>query len=128
MGTVRASTHARPIPMTSQLISLDTQIAGLHVTSPHALPFAPAQRIRSFLLQREAGNLLVYAAPVTAADTAAMDRLGGVARHYLNHWHEATFAGEDARAPVFVHAADRGEVESRLHVRGSFSRRHLLDD
>ena len=116
------------LAMTSQLHSLDTEIAGLHATSPHALPFAPAQRIRSFLLQREAGNILVYAAPLTAADTAAVERLGGITRQYLNHWHEATFDGVDAGAPVFVHAADRGEVESRLHVRGSFSRRHVIDD
>jgi glyoxylase-like metal-dependent hydrolase (beta-lactamase superfamily II) len=56
--------------------------------------------------------------------------LGGVARHYLNHAHEAMLApGVDLGAPLFVHSADRGAVETAgVHVRGSFSQRHRLDD
>jgi glyoxylase-like metal-dependent hydrolase (beta-lactamase superfamily II) len=116
------------IAMTAQIARLDTEIPALYATSSHALPFAPAQRIRSFLLQRDTGNLLVYAAPSTDADRAALAELGGVERQYLNHWHEAMFAAEGAGPPVFVHAADRDHTEERLTVRGSFSRRHVLDD
>jgi glyoxylase-like metal-dependent hydrolase (beta-lactamase superfamily II) len=128
MGGVPNFTTKESIAMTPQTAPLDTEVPGLYATSPHALPFAPAQRIRSFLLQRDTGNVLVYAAPITDADRAALAELGGVERHYLNHWHEAMLAAEGAGAPVFVHAADRDQTEERLHVRGSFSRRHVLDD
>ena len=55
------------------------------------LPFAPSLLIRAFVLEREHGNLLVYAAPTVGAARPAIDALGGVTRHYLNHWHEAGF-------------------------------------
>jgi glyoxylase-like metal-dependent hydrolase (beta-lactamase superfamily II) len=38
------------------------------------------------------------------------------------------FAGDGADAPLFVHEADRAAVERKLHVRGTFSRRHMLDE
>jgi glyoxylase-like metal-dependent hydrolase (beta-lactamase superfamily II) len=63
--------------------------------------------------------VLVYAAP-------AMRELGGVSRWYLNHSHEAMFAGEGVDAPLFVHERERAAVQ--LHVRGTFSRRHMLDE
>ena len=76
--------------------------------------------MRAFLLERPTGNLLIYGAPGTA-------ELDGIWRQYLNHWHEVAFA-EDTGAPLFVHAADRAEVEKQRHVRAAFSRRHMLDD
>ena len=75
--------------------------------------------MRAFALRRTRGDVLVYAAP-------AMRELGGVSRWYLNHRHEAMFAGDGADAPLFVHAGDREAVD--LHVRGTFSRRHMLDE
>jgi hypothetical protein len=98
----------------------ETPVPGLTASAPHALPFAPSLHVRAFRLHRDAGDVVVYAAP--GAPT------GGVARHYLNHWHEAAFGLKSADAPLFVHSADRDEVADRLHVRGSFSRRHVLDD
>jgi glyoxylase-like metal-dependent hydrolase (beta-lactamase superfamily II) len=38
------------------------------------------------------------------------------------------FGSESVEAPLFVHANDRGPVAERTHVRGTFSRRHVLDD
>jgi glyoxylase-like metal-dependent hydrolase (beta-lactamase superfamily II) len=110
-----------------QLTKLETVIPGLHATTPQPLPFAPSLEVRAFLLERELGNVLVYSTSELERDAAAIDDLGGVSRRYLNHWHEAMFAA-DFDAPLFVHEGDRAAVEERLHVRGSFSRRHMLDD
>ena len=99
----------------------ETAIGELLATAPEPLPFAPAQHVRAFLLRRERGDVLVYAAP-------AIRELSGVTRWYLNHRHEAMFAGDGAGAPLFVHEDERAAVEPKLRVRGTFSRRHMLDE
>jgi hypothetical protein len=110
------------------LAHLDTGIEGLHASHPEPLSFAPSLHVRAFLLERDRGNLLVYSVPGLESDAAAIEQLGGVSRHYLNHWHEAMVASPSPDAPLFVHEDDRAQVERRAHVRATFSRRHLLDD
>lgn len=103
-------------------------LRGLHASPPEMLPFAPSLEIRSFLLQREAGNVLIYS--VTGLDSGAepIAGLGGIERQYLNHGHEAMFASAGVDAPLFVHEADSASVSETLAVRATFSRRHVLDD
>ena len=103
-----------------KLVEMDSVVEGLHSSAPAQMPFGRDLAMRAYLLERATGNLLIYGAPGTR-------ELDGVWRHYLNHWHEVAFA-EDVGAPLFVHAADRAEVEKERHVRAAFSRRHMLDD
>ena len=105
-----------------------TEVAGLYALAPEPLPFAPSLDIRAFLLRRDRGNLLIYSTSGVSADTAPVTELGGIARHYLNHRHEALFASERVGLPVFVHEAERASVTGRYRVRGTFSRRHMLDE
>jgi Metallo-beta-lactamase superfamily len=111
-----------------QLTTLDTAIPGLHATTPEPLSFAPSIEVRAFLLEREAGNILLHSTGALDDDLAAIGELGGVARRYLNHGHEAMFGAARLDAPLFVHERDRAAVEEHLQVRGTFSRRHMLDD
>jgi glyoxylase-like metal-dependent hydrolase (beta-lactamase superfamily II) len=110
---------------------MQSVIPGLHASAPEALSFAPSIRVRAFLLQRERGNVLIYSTPA-AAESAAIEALGGVSRHYLNHWHEVAIG--DGRiagglgAPLFCHEDDRREVSDRVEVAGSFAARHMADD
>jgi hypothetical protein len=103
----------------TQLAQMDTVAPGLRASPPESLPFAPALQIRAFLLERDAGNLLVYS--TTSAS-------GDVWRQYLNHRHEASFAPAALNAPLFLHADDRAAAEESVSVRAAFSRRHMLDD
>jgi glyoxylase-like metal-dependent hydrolase (beta-lactamase superfamily II) len=112
--------------MTEQLTRMESPVAGLYASAPQPLPFAPQLHVRAFLLRRSRGNVLVYASG--GLDAGAVDALGGAARRYLNHRHEALFGGDGVEAPLFLHDADRAAVEPRLHVRGTFSRRHMLDE
>ncbi len=92
-----------------------TTLPRLTASAPHPLPFAPDLVVRSFVLERDSGNVLVYSAP----DLPRRD----VARWYLNHRHEAMFPPvRPPEAPLFVHAEDRVEG-----ARATFSRRHALD-
>lgn len=105
-----------------------TEVEGLYAVAPEPLPFAPSLDIRAFLLRRDRGNLLIYSTPTIRADAPAVAAAGGIARHYLNHSHEAMFASEHVGLPVFVHEAERAAVGGRYRVRGTFSRRHMLDE
>ena len=112
--------------MTIATTRSESPIHGLLASAPAPLPFAPSLRIRTFLLRRDAGNVLIYSAPGVGADTFA--DAGGVARQYLNHRHEALFGADLPGVPLFVHEADRDAVERKRTVRATFSRRHTLDD
>jgi hypothetical protein len=109
--------RATVIAMT--LAQLPTTIPGLHASDPEPLPFAPALQIRSYLLERSAGDLLIYMTTTSS---------GAPWRQYLGHGHEAGFASAALKAPLFVHAADRAAVEREVPVRAAFTRRHTLDD
>jgi glyoxylase-like metal-dependent hydrolase (beta-lactamase superfamily II) len=112
--------------MTDQLTRMDSPVAALYASAPAPLPFAPQLHVRAFLLRRSRGNVLVYAS--SGLDRDAVDALGGATRRYLNHGHEALFGADAVPAPLFVHEAERDAVEPKLHVRGTFSRRHVLDE
>jgi hypothetical protein len=110
---------AAPRHLGGMLVDTDTVAAALRASPPEPLPFAPRLHIRSFVLERDAGDLLVY-----STTTAT----GEVWRQYLNHGHEAAFPSRAVKAPLFVHAADRAAAEATMAVRAAFSRRHMLDD
>ncbi len=114
--------------MTIQVAPTEPAIDGLHATEPQPLPFAPATHIRAFALERAGGNVLVYSTGTLASSARAFEGLGGISRHYLNHRHEAMFASDAVLAPLFVHEREAAHVAPAYHVRGTFSRRHLLDD
>jgi glyoxylase-like metal-dependent hydrolase (beta-lactamase superfamily II) len=111
----------------SELASADPAIDGLVTSAPGRLSFAPSLRVRAFLLLRTRGNLLIYSTRGAAPDAGAGGPAGGVSRQYLNHRHEAAF-GSPSIAPLFVHENERRAVSEHLHVRGTFSRRHMLDE
>jgi glyoxylase-like metal-dependent hydrolase (beta-lactamase superfamily II) len=92
------------------------EVTRIVASEPHPLSFAPNLEVRAFVLERERGDILVYSAPHVPAVP--------VERWYLNHRHEATFLPEPRpAASLFTHDADRIEG-----VRGTFTRRHVLDE
>ncbi len=85
----------------------------LHASAPEPLPFAPKLHVRSFAIERPEGNLLIYGAP-------HVPDLGGITARYLNHWHEASFAGDEA--PNFIHERDAEHVPGAR----TFAQREVL--
>jgi glyoxylase-like metal-dependent hydrolase (beta-lactamase superfamily II) len=107
---------------------MDTVMQDLYASASEPLPFDRSLHVRAFLLRRDEGNLLVYSVAGLDAEAAAIEDLGGGSRRYLNHRHEAMFASDRIGAPLFVHEKERDDVEGKTHVRGTFSKRHTLDD
>jgi len=107
---------------------MEEVIPGLHASAPEPLPFAPSLHIRAFLLRRDEGNLLLYAAPTVGAEAERIEQLGGVSRHYLNHWHEASFGCDSVEAPLVCHESDRPSVAEKCSVDETFSTRAMVGD
>jgi glyoxylase-like metal-dependent hydrolase (beta-lactamase superfamily II) len=111
---------------------VQTVIPGLYASPPEPLPFAAELEIRAFLLARKPGNLLVYSVGAVAADVQSIEDLGGISRHYLNHWHEAQFGCDRItstfKAPLVCHEDDRQSVAETCEVAQAFSDRHRLED
>ena len=97
---------------------MEPVLPGLYATDPQPLPFARSLSVRAFRLERPAGDLVVYGAETLSG-------LDGIAGRYLNHWHEAMFAGD--ASPTFVHERDHDEATARTTVDGTFGERSTLD-
>ena len=114
---------------------METVIPGLHATAPQPLSFAPSVGVRSFLLERDEGNLLVYSSDTIKSEADFIRERGGIWRQYLNHGHEA-WAAEAAGAwvastfgaPVYAHENEKEEVSRAYDLDGTFSGRHTLGD
>jgi hypothetical protein len=82
-------------------------IPHLYASVAQSLPFAASLTMRSFLCQRDQGNLLIYASTRLVAESADIVRHGGATRHDLNHGHEAEFIFEPLANPLMIHGDDR---------------------
>ena len=112
---------------------MDNVIPRLYATAPQPLSFAPSVGVRSFLLERDEGNLLVYSSSAVKREVDFIREKGGIWRQYLNHGHEA-WAAEAAGAwvastfdaPVYAHENEEEEVSRAYDLDGTFSERHTL--
>ena len=84
--------------------------------------------LRSFLLQRPAGNVAVYNSPGLTSAADAIAELGGAARLLVNHWHEGMYGNPGLDLPVSVHDRDRAQLAASMTVTDTFSRGQTLDD
>ena len=112
---------------------METVIPRLHATAPQPLLFAPTLGVRSFLLQRAEGNLLVYSSTTIKQEADYIRAKGGIWRQYLNHGHEAWVAeaagawvASTFGAPLYAHENEKEEVSRAYDLDGTFSERHTL--
>ena len=103
-------------------------VPGVHASRRH--PCRSVRRSRSvpFSCNGPAGNLLLHGAPTMSDEARAIEELGGVARHYLGHWHEAMFAKAEflvrQGVALLCHEADRRQAEEHIRVTATFTERH----
>lgn len=107
---------------------LDTPIEGLLATPTSRLPYQQDVLLRSYVLVRPPGNLVVYNSPGVSEAAGAIRALGAPVRLLVNHGHESMHGRPELDVPVWVHQEDRSEVAASLPVAGTFDRREMLDD
>lgn len=110
------------------LQTLESWSDELYATPPAPLPFDRTIDVRSFLLHRSDGNLLVYNSPGIASATADIHTLGGAERLLINHSHEAMFGPQGLEADAWVHGRDHSETAASLAVEGTFGGRDSIGD
>jgi hypothetical protein len=94
----------------------------LVVPGPHAsAPLGSARRLRSARSCSSARGATCCCSDPPPARRCETDRdLGGIARQYLNHRHEASdecdWVLATFHAPLYCHTADAGQVAERCHV------------
>lgn len=110
----------------SNQTGLQSSIRGLYATPTAPLPFLAGVVVRSFVLKREQGNIIVYNSPGVTAAAHEILKLGRPDRLLITHWHEAMFGPPNLGVPIFVHESDR--ALTKLPITGSFSNRQRIDD
>ena len=105
---------------------LDSALRGLHATPTAPLPFLSGVVVRSFVLEREQGNVIIYNSPGVTAAAREILKLGQPDRLLLTHWHEAMYGAPKLNVPIFVHENDR--AQTRLPIGGVFSKREKIAD
>ncbi|WP_205710952.1 MBL fold metallo-hydrolase [Isoptericola sp. BMS4] len=111
--------HSRP---------LTTLTAGLLATPTARLPYQHDVLLRSFILERPTGNVVVYNSPGVTESADSIRALGGASRLLVNHAHEAMYGAPELDVPVYVHERDHAEVSRSLPVAGTFAERHMIGD
>jgi glyoxylase-like metal-dependent hydrolase (beta-lactamase superfamily II) len=105
------------------LVSL---IPGLHATPATPLPFLDGVVVRSFVLERKMGNVIIYHSPGITAAAPDILKLGRPDRLLVNHWHESMYDAPVLQVPTYVHEKDRRQTD--LPIAGTFSKRQLVTD
>lgn len=100
----------------------------LAATPTSRLPFQDNVLLRSFVLRRSAGNVIVYNSPGVSECAAEIRELGPPSRLLVNHAHESMHGQPDLDVPVWVHEKDRAELEGEMSVTGTFSEDERIDD
>lgn len=113
---------------TSTAGALETPITGLRAAPPSRLPYQHNVLVRSFLLERPAGHVIVYNSPGLSVAAAQIRDLGGATRLLINHGHEGMYGDPDLDVPAYVHQRDRRETARSMRVAGEFTDRQLIDD
>jgi len=105
---------------------LESSIRGLHATPSAPLPFLSGVVVRSFVLEREQGNVIIYNSPGIAAAADDILKLGRPDRLLINHCHEAMYGAPALDVPIFVHESDLRQTA--LPITGVFSKREKISD
>lgn len=101
---------------------------GLHAMPPAPLPYVSGALVRSFLLERPQGNVIVYNSPGIQSSADDIELLGGATRLVMNHAHEGMYGGPGIDVPVFVGDRDRADAAQSVPIAGTFVDRHMIDD
>jgi glyoxylase-like metal-dependent hydrolase (beta-lactamase superfamily II) len=106
----------------------DTPFQGLLATPSSPLPYQANIRLRSFVLRRPAGNVVVYNSPGVSATADSIRALGTPTRLLVTHAHEAMYGRPALDVPIWMHQADRPAVGDALDIAGTFDQAATIDD
>jgi len=107
--------------------ALTEPFEGLLATPASRLPYQDNVLLRSYVLQRPTGNLIVYNSPGVSEAASAIARLGPPSRLLINHEHESMYGKPELDVPLWIHRDDRADVDRSLDIAGEFDGRAMID-
>jgi hypothetical protein len=113
------------IPETNLLTS---PMEDLLATPASRLPYRHDVLLRSHVLVRPAGNVIVYNSPGVSGSAAAITALGAPSRLLLSHEHESMYRQPALDVPLWIHERDESAVTDALDITGTFRSRSMIDD
>ncbi|WP_342022035.1 MBL fold metallo-hydrolase [Arthrobacter citreus] len=107
---------------------LDTPFEGLLAAPPSRLPYQHNVLLRSYLLERPEGNIVIYNSPGVSEAADSIRTLGAPVRLLVNHSHEAMYGQPNLDVPVWIHRRDHAEAAASLAPAGVFDQREMIGD
>lgn len=111
-----------------QLNTLTRIQKGLYETTKAVLPFDKRYRIKSFLLERPEGNIVIYHSPGLNEAVTDIQLLGGASRVLMNHEHESLGGTPSIDIPFWIHRDDVATINRTVPIDGQFEQREMLAD
>lgn len=108
------------------LESLTQVEKGLYETPKAVLPFDRRYRIKSFVLERPEGNVVIYHSPGLNEAANDINQLGGATRVLMNHEHESLGGQPEIDLPFWIHRDDADAISDTVKIDGQFNQREAL--
>lgn len=105
---------------------LTSPFPGLWATPTSRLPYQHNILLRSYVLPRQDGTVVIYNSPGVSLAASAIRSLGRTSRLLVTHAHEAMYGQPDLEIDVWMHRADLGDIGETLDVAGTFDRRERI--
>lgn len=112
----------------NQLETLTLVEKGIYETSTSVLPFDRRYLMKSFILERPEGNVVIYHSPGLNQATDDINALGGATRVLMNHDHESLGGKPAIDLPFLIHQDDAKAISNTVKVDGYFKQREMLAD
>ncbi|PTI52729.1 MBL fold hydrolase [Staphylococcus warneri] len=113
----------------SQSYSQLQQIAqGLYATPTTQLPFDPRFEFKSFILERDGENIIIYHSGHLKDVQPDIKKLGGAAKVLMNHDHESLGGPNQLDIPYVIHQDDAKALTSSITIHEYFNERQMLYD
>ena len=105
------------------------RVADRLLATPTArLPYQRNVLLRSYVIERADGNVIIYNSPGISDAADAIRDLGPTSHLLINHAHESMYGAPALDVPIWVHQRDSGEVERDLTVAATFTARRWIGD
>ncbi|WP_415426290.1 MBL fold metallo-hydrolase [Staphylococcus borealis] len=109
-----------------QLETLTHIEKGLYETTKVVLPFDKRYRIKSFVLERPSGNIIIYHSPGLNEADSDIQLLGGATRVLMNHEHESLGGHPRIDVPFWIHRDDVAAIRHTVAIDGQFEQRETI--
>ncbi len=91
----------------------------LYATPVSSLPYINNVLVRSYLLDRPEGNIIIYNSSGIGKASDEIEKIGTSIGLFLNHHHEAMFGKQDLDVPIWINEKD--EQKANMPITNTFS-------